>query len=113
MHERRDFRSRPDRGRPLTQAYSTSRRSIRQRTVLWALLWNPRRIGQGLEHILLSPQAADSMLLGFDEEDRPYRLSYTLEWDAWWQLHTARLAVTTTAGSRTLQLDADGEGHWC
>ena len=82
------------------------------RTVVWTPIWNPARIGQGLEHLLLSAQAADSLLLGFDEADKPYRLHYACAWDAQWYLQTAHFEVTTAQMTRSLHLRADGQGCW-
>ena len=91
---------------------ATSHRPALGRTIVWAPVWDPQRAGQGLEHLLLLANAADSIILGFDEDGQPYRLSYTLAWDECWRLQTARLAVMTAQGSSTLQLDADESGNW-
>jgi hypothetical protein len=82
------------------------------RAVVWAAVWDPQRAGQGVEHLLLRAQAADSLLLGFDETGQPYRLHYTCTWDGQWQVRTARFAVTTTEATRSLQLSTDGQGRW-
>lgn len=82
------------------------------RVVAWAPIWDKAREGVGLEHLLLRAGAADSVVLAFDEEGRPFRLAYALEWDAAWRLREARLAVTTGAGTRTLGLRTDGQGRW-
>ena len=82
------------------------------RAVVWAPLWNPKRVGQGLEHLLLRADAADSLLLGFDDAGQAYRLSYQLRWDPPWCLQTAQVVVMTAQGSRTLQLATDGAGSW-
>jgi len=83
-----------------------------RRVICWAPIWNKDREGVGLEHLLLWERAAESTVLTFDEAGRAFRLTYHLAWDAGWRLHTARLWVTTEAGSRSLGLEADGEGHW-
>jgi hypothetical protein len=82
------------------------------RAVVWAAVWDPQRDGQGLEHLLLGARAADSLILGFDDAGRPYRLHYTYAWDEQWQLQTLRLEVTTAQTTRALQLSADGQGRW-
>jgi uncharacterized protein len=66
----------------------------------------------GLEHLLLGDHEAESTILAFDEAGRPFRLIYRLVWDAAWRLRAAGLDVTTDAVSRSLKLDADGEGNW-
>jgi uncharacterized protein len=82
------------------------------RTICWTPTWNQDREGVGLEHLLLGERAADSVVLAFDEEQGPFRLSYRLSWDASWVLREADLAVATGRTSRTLSLRTDGQGHW-
>jgi hypothetical protein len=65
-----------------------------------------------MEHLLLRAQAADSLILAFDDAGQPYRLHYTCRWDAQWQVQTMWLEVTTGQTSRTLRLSADGPGRW-
>jgi uncharacterized protein len=55
--------------------------SARCRTMCWTPIWNKDREGVGLEHLLLYEHAADSVILAFDEEQRPFRLIYRLTWD--------------------------------
>jgi uncharacterized protein len=86
--------------------------TAQRRTVCWAPLWNEARPGTGLEHLLLGEQAADSVVLGWDEEHGPFRLGYQLTWDAAWQLRDAELAVTTPGHARGLRLKTDGQGRW-
>ena len=81
-------------------------------TVCWTPLWNESRPGVGLEHLLLDEQTADSVILGWDEDLGPFRLSYRLAWDEAWQLRQADLSVTTQAHTRSLHLQTDGQGHW-
>lgn len=78
----------------------------------WTPIWNPRRAGTGMEHLLLGDQSADSVVLAYDEDDEPFRLTYRLEWDDAWRIRSANLAVADDAGSRSLALLADGQGHW-
>ncbi len=82
------------------------------RTICWTPRWNKEREGVGLEHLLLSEREADSVILAVDEERGPFRLAYRLAWDERWRLREAELSATTERGSRSLQLHADGEGHW-
>lgn len=93
-----------------------TRRSIRapllQRTICWTPIWNKDREGVGLEHLLLAERTADSVVLAFDEEQRPLRLGYRLRWDESWALREADLAVATERSSRTLSLRSDGRGRW-
>jgi len=83
------------------------------RTICWEPLWNPKRSGLGLEQLLLSPHAADSVILAFDEERGPFRLTYRLRWDAQWRLHEAQLDAATEQDTKSLRLQADGQGNWC
>lgn len=82
------------------------------RSVCWIPSWNDVRKGMGLEHLLLREGAADSVVLAFDDDGRPYRLSYQLTWEPTGQLRTGRLAVTSDSWSRSLALRTDGLGQW-
>src|SRR5262245_6466607 len=82
------------------------------RIVCWTPLWNKNREGVGLEHLLLAERAADSVILAYDEEHGPFRLTYRLTWDDTWQLRSAELGITTERSSRSLTLQTDGQGHW-
>jgi hypothetical protein len=82
------------------------------RTLCWTPTWNEERKGVGLEHLLLAERAADSVVLAFDEEEGPFRLTYRLTWDDAWRLREADLAVLTERGTRSLGLRSDGRGHW-
>ena len=84
----------------------------RCRAISWAPIWDKSREGTGLEHLLLRDGAADSLVLAFDERGRPFRLAYALAWDPSWRLRDARLVGTTEHGTRTLQLQTDGQGRW-
>jgi hypothetical protein len=83
-----------------------------RRTVCWMPTWNKDREKVGLEHLLLTDQTADGVILGFDEEHGAFRLMYQLQWQPSWQLRDARLLLTTAQGARSLHLLTDGEGHW-
>jgi hypothetical protein len=86
--------------------------NARHRTICWTAIWNKEREGVGLEHLLLTERMADSVVLAFDEEGGPYRLSYRLRWDESWQLRDAELVVATERSSRALSLQTDGQGNW-
>lgn len=66
----------------------------------------------GLEHLLLDERVADSVVLAFDEERRPFRLTYRLTWDESWRLHEADLVVATERSTTPLNLRTDGQGRW-
>jgi hypothetical protein len=83
-----------------------------RRTICWIPTWNEQLSGVGLEHLLLGDGAADSVLLAFDEDQGPFRLSYRLSWDASWQLRSAELVAQLNRSTRTLSLQTDGQGHW-
>jgi len=82
------------------------------RTICWTPVWNKDRAGIGLEHLLLSEGAADSVVLAFDEKNGPFRLSYRLAWDELWRLRDAELVVATEHATRSLSMQTDGQGHW-
>ncbi|MEW6487994.1 MAG: putative glycolipid-binding domain-containing protein [Thermodesulfobacteriota bacterium] len=84
----------------------------RCRTICWTPIWNKNREGVGLEHLLLSERSGDSIVLAFDEEHKPFRLTYRLAWDDSWRLRDAELVVATERCSRSLSLRTDGLGHW-
>lgn len=83
-----------------------------RRTICWAPLWNPAAPAVGLEHLLLSAEAADGLVLAVDEQQGPFRLAYRLRWDQAWCLREADLAVEVGAESRRLVLRTDGRGAW-
>ena len=83
-----------------------------RRTICWTPTWNKKREGVGLEHLLLSEQSADSVILAFDEERGPFRLTYRLSWDSSWRLRDAELVAATDHFTRSLNLHTDGQGHW-
>ena len=86
--------------------------NARSRTICWTPTWNKNREGVGLEHLLLAECAADSVVLAFDEERGPFRLTYRLTWDPSWQLCDAELILATERSTRSLSLQTDGRGHW-
>jgi hypothetical protein len=62
--------------------------------------------------LLLSERSADSIVLAYDEERGPFRLTYRLAWDESWRLRDAELTFTTERSSRSLELHTDCHGHW-
>ena len=82
------------------------------RTICWTPIWNKNREGVGLEHLLLTERLADSVVLAFDEERGPFRLTYGLTWDESWRLRDAQLVLATEHSTRALKLETDGRGHW-
>lgn len=86
--------------------------NARSRTICWTPTWNKNRQGVGLEHLLLAERVADSVVLAFDEERGPFRLTYRLTWDPSWQLCDAELVVAIERFTRSLSLHTDGHGHW-
>ena len=82
------------------------------RTICWTPIWNKDREGVGLEHLLLAEREADSVVLAFDEEHGPFRLTYRLTWSESWQLREAELVVATDRATRSRRLLTDGQGHW-
>jgi len=82
------------------------------RAICWQPTWNPGHEGLGLEHLLLSATQADAVVLAFDEDSGPFRLSYRLTWETSWQLRQAELTLATARTTRSLILRTDGQGHW-
>jgi hypothetical protein len=82
------------------------------RSICWIPTWNPVHHGVGLEHLLLDTQSADAVVLALDEAQGPFRLRYRLAWDDAWRLREARLEAATQDATRSLVLQADGQGHW-
>lgn len=82
------------------------------RTICWAPIWNKNRRSVGLEHLLLTERKANSVVLAFDEQRGPFRLTYRLVWDERWQLRNAELLLETELWTRSLNLQTDGRGHW-
>lgn len=60
----------------------------------------------------MTERSADSVVLAFDEEQGPFRLTYRLTWTESWQLNNADLVLATERATRSLSLRTDGLGHW-
>jgi uncharacterized protein len=86
--------------------------NIQCRTLCWVPLWNKQREGIGLEQLIFSERAADSIILAFDEEGGPFRLAYRLAWDEWWQIREAELVLATERVTRSLNLQVYRQGLW-
>jgi hypothetical protein len=71
------------------------------RTLCWKPLWNKGREGDGLEHLLLAEREANSVVLAFDEEQGPFRLTYRLTWDDAWRLRDAEIALARVSLDNT------------
>jgi uncharacterized protein len=82
------------------------------RTICWTPIWNKSLEGVGLEHLLLTKCAADSVVLAFDDERGPFRLTYRLNWDESWRLRDAELVLATERSTQSLRLQTDGQGYW-
>ncbi|MCO6060331.1 putative glycolipid-binding domain-containing protein [Pseudomonas sp. MOB-449] len=80
-------------------------------TALWTHLWNTRAPTQGLEDFRLEGRRADSGMLAFDGEGKPYRLNYTLEYGKSWEPRVFNATVRDGCGSHSLALRRDGL-HW-
>jgi uncharacterized protein len=81
-------------------------------TVRWASTWNPGRDDEGLEHLLLADDAAESVILAVDQDQGPFRLDYSLSWDAQWQIEAVDLQIVIDGSRRSLHLRTSGNGEW-
>jgi hypothetical protein len=66
----------------------------------------------GFEHVVLTDNAADSVLLAVSEQGVPFRLTYILRWDTDGCLREADLNVTQASQAKYLGLRSDGKGNW-
>ncbi len=76
-----------------------------------SLAWSSAQ-GTSIEHLTLAERSADGVVVGVDDDGKPFRFAYELAWDDSWRLHSARVAVIGEQGSRALALKTDGNGHW-
>jgi len=81
-------------------------------TICWTPSWSELWKGVGLEHLLLTENTADSVVLAIDDERGPFRLVYRLNWNDEWQLRSAELVVSTDHFTHALHVETDGRGHW-
>lgn len=84
----------------------------RCRTLCWSSTCNPAEVDTGLEHLLLTEDRADSVVLALDASAGPFRLAYRLHWDEDWQIRDAELVVATEQATRALSLHTEGDGQW-
>jgi hypothetical protein len=82
------------------------------RTISWLPTRNSSWEAIGLEHLLLTHDTADSVVLAADEESGPFRLVYRLHWNEKWQLRSADFSLAKDGSSRSLNLHTDGNGNW-
>ena len=82
------------------------------RTVCWKPLWNPNRRGVGLEYLVLESHSASSVVVAFNDNDKPFRLDYQLTWDAQWRIREANLVVVNGGRTQRLGLRSNGVGQW-
>lgn len=82
------------------------------RTICWLPTWNSASEGVGLEHLLLTHDTADSVVLAIDEDSEPFRLVYRLQWSDDWQLRSADFTLAKGGANLSLNLRTDGKGNW-
>ena len=82
------------------------------RTVCWSPIWNKHHEKVGLEHLVLTGSAADSVILAIDDDDTPFRLDYHLRWAESGCLLEADLVLVKGPLKRLIGLRADGKGSW-
>jgi uncharacterized protein len=87
-------------------------RNETSRTICWLPAWNSACEGVGLEHLLLTHDIADSVVLAIDEDREPFRLVYRLHWGDDWQLRSADFSLAKGGASQSLSLRTDGKGNW-
>lgn len=87
-------------------------RNETSRTIFWLPTWNSACDSVGLEHLLLTHDTADSVVLAIDEDSEPFRLVYRLHWGDDWQLRSADFSLAKGGASRSLSLRTDGKGNW-
>jgi len=76
------------------------------------VIWTPWE-GQGIEHLRVTERQegidADGLIVGLHEIGA-FRLRYRIVCDAGWRVRQVHLALMD--GGRSLELGADGDGHW-
>jgi hypothetical protein len=84
------------------------------RSVIWMPLGWP-----GAEHLVLRERPdgwlAEGHVVGVDDPDAtavPYTVRYVVHCDERWHVRRVDVGVVTAEGVRTLELRADGAGHW-
>lgn len=88
--------------------------TARYRALCWTPTWNKDREGVGLRHLRLTEGVADSVVLAFDEDGRPFRerRQFVMAWVAAPELtvHPVPQAYTRLANQRYLFENLDGSG---
>lgn len=78
------------------------------------VLWTPWSI-PGLEHLRLKlgedGVEADSLLIGLEENETPFRVRYTLRCDSSWRVQELHVTMLDTAQPE-LHILSNGSGHW-
>lgn len=67
--------------------------------------------GIGLEHLRLRAGDGDGVIAWVDEEGRPFRLAYSIEWSATWTFDRIRIDLAAEAPG-TLELTRSADGRW-
>ena len=71
--------------------------------------------GDGFEVVFFRPAGARLVVEGTTaavEDGEPYAVVYRIELDDRWRCRTARVSGQSASGVRTVDIEADGEGHW-
>jgi hypothetical protein len=67
--------------------------------------------GVGLEHLRLRSDDGDGVIAWVDEEGRPFRLAYSIEWSPNWIFRRIRIDLTADTPG-TLELTRSADGRW-
>ena len=72
-----------------------------------------RHVGSrdGFEVVFFEGHTAHGHVAGV-EEGEPYGVRYAIELDERWHTRTAQIWGQSRTGTRTVRLEADGDGHW-
>lgn len=81
-------------------------------SVCWFSIWNNRHDRNGMEYLVLTKGAADSVIVAVDEDNSCFRLDYHLGWAQSGCLENADLTLQKGLEKRSLKLRSDGLGHW-
>jgi uncharacterized protein len=80
-----------------------------------AAAWRHHDARDGFEVVFLRPAEGGYRIDGCTtamENGTMWTVNYAITVDAAWATRSARIAGRTAAGSRQVQLEADGAGHW-
>jgi len=81
-------------------------------TICWQAIWNEAHAGEGIEHLVIEGNRADSVIVGLSETGAPFRIAYQLLWDDAWTLRAAKIERWSDGKARRLDLESDGKGTW-